>query len=396
MNTRLVRRLLRRNVSAAQISGYAFASLIGLSIVLTAIQFYSDVSNIFSGTSSLQRDFIVVSKQIGLTTGRETGFTQAEIADIESQPWVSATGAFTASRFKASIGIDFAGHGLSTETFFESIPDRFFDNLPSDWHFDRSLGEHADIPIILSRDYLALYNFGFASTRGLPTVREGEIGMIPLVVSLRNRDGSISHMRGHIAGFSSRINTIAVPEDFMQWANERFAPPSGTDERPSRLVIEINTPGDPDIARYMKNRSLDIAGDKLDNGTAAYFLRLVTAAVISVGAVITLLAFFILMLSIFLLLQKNRDKLHQLMLLGYSPEQVARPYVALIVIVNSAVLILACIVTRMTAYLWNNALETFDTEPSSMLPAFATGLIIMLAVSIVNILSVRRRVRKDF
>ena len=103
----------------------------------------------------------------------------------------------------------------------------------------------SDVPIILSRDYLVLYNFGFASTRGLPTLREGEIGMIPLVVSLYGADGHVTRMRGHIAGFSSRINTIAVPEAFMQWANGKFAPASrSNDVQPSRLVLEINTPGD--------------------------------------------------------------------------------------------------------------------------------------------------------
>ena len=65
MNNSLVRRLLRRNVSAVQIVGYAFASLIGLAIVLTAIQFYRDASAVFRGDegSVMQRDFLVVSEQ---------------------------------------------------------------------------------------------------------------------------------------------------------------------------------------------------------------------------------------------------------------------------------------------------------------------------------------------
>lgn len=173
MNERLVRRLLRRNVSAAQIAGYAVASLVGLTIVLAAIQFYRDASAIFAGdeANAMTRDFIVVSKQIGISD-RDVSFSPEDIADIAAQPWTDSVGAFTASRFKAAIGVDFAGRGLSTETFFESIPDRFFDKLPADWGFNTADGEDADVPIILARDYLALYNFGFASTRGLPTVRE--------------------------------------------------------------------------------------------------------------------------------------------------------------------------------------------------------------------------------
>lgn len=392
----IVRRLLRRNVSAVQIIGYAFASLVGLTIVLTAIQFYLDASGVFTSrdAGALQRDYLVVSKQIGLTD-RTTGFTDEEIADLAAQPWVNATGAFTASRFKAAIGVDFAGRGMSTETFFESIPDQFFDQLPTDWYFDTSLGEAGDVPIVLSRDYLALYNFGFASTRGLPTLRESEISKIPLTVAIRGYDGHTVRMRGHVAGFSSRINTIAVPEDFMAWANARFGTPGG-DTAPSRLVLEVNTPGDPAIAQYMRRHSLDIAGDKMDNGTAAYFLRVVTGVVIAVGAVISLLSFFILMLSIFLLLQKNRGKLQRLMLLGYSPDDVARPYITLILTVNATVLVLSCAVAWGASAMWSDALRTIGAEPASPATAFATGFIVMGAVSAINIVSVRRRMGKDF
>lgn len=395
MNTALVRRLLRRNVSVAQTCGYAFASLVGLSIVLCAIQFYRDASGIFGADGSVNsRDFMVVSKQIGFND-RNTSFTPDEIADLKSQPWVKAVGEFTASRFKAAISLDFAGRGLASETFFESLPAEFFDKLPADWGFDPADGAEADVPIVLSRDYLSLYNFGFAATRGLPTLRENEIGMIPLTLTLRGRDGQTAVMRGHIAGFSSRINTIAVPEEFMHWANERFAPGSAQ-EAPSRLVIETDKPGDPAIARYLDNNGLDIAGDKIDNSAAAYMLRLFTGIVLAVGAIISVLAFFILLLSIFLLLQKNRGKLRQLMLLGYSPAEVARPYIHMVVAVNAAILAGGCIVALLAAGIWRPALATVGAAPTSIWPTVLAGAALMAIVSVLSVVSIRSRVRRDF
>ena len=391
----LVSRLLSRNVSAGQIAGYALASLVGLTIVLAAMQCYRDASGLLAdGKSELQRDYLVVSRQIGLTD-RSTGFSEDDIADLQNQPWADSVGAFTAARFKAAIGVDFAGRSLATETFFESIPDRFFDSLPSDWGFDVSQGEEADIPIVLARDYLALYNFGFASTRGLPVIREGETGMIPLTVRIYDADGRAHYMRGHIAGFSSRINTIAVPETFMRWANSRFAAGSAPED-PSRLVVEVNTPGDPAIQKYMRRHSLEIAGDKLDNGTAAYVLRIATGIVAGIGVLITILAFFILMLSIFLLLQKNRDKLHQLMLLGYSPAQASRPYEVLIIAVNCMVAILASGAMWAASLAWRPTLLALGVSPASKWPVIATGIAIMSIVSAINIVTVRRRIRKDF
>ena len=367
----------------------------GLSIVLCAIQFYRDASGIFGADGSVNsRDFMVVSKQIGFND-RNTAFTSDEIADLKSQPWVKAVGEFTASRFKAAISLDFAGRGLASETFFESLPAEFFDKLPADWGFDPADGAEADVPIVLSRDYLSLYNFGFAATRGLPTLRENEIGMIPLTLTLRGRDGQTAVMRGHIAGFSSRINTIAVPEEFMHWANERFASGSAQ-EAPSRLVIETDKPGDPAIARYLDNKGLDIAGDKIDNSAAAYMLRLFTGIVLAVGAIISVLAFFILLLSIFLLLQKNRGKLRQLMLLGYSPAEVARPYIHMVVAVNAAILAGGCVVAALAAGIWRPALATVGAAPTSIWPTVLSGAALMAIVSVLSVVSIRSRVRMDF
>ena len=40
-------KLLRKNISAAQLTGFAIANLIGLTIVILAVQFYGDVKPVF-------------------------------------------------------------------------------------------------------------------------------------------------------------------------------------------------------------------------------------------------------------------------------------------------------------------------------------------------------------
>ena len=62
-----------------------------------------------------------------------------------------------------------AGIHLSTDMFFESVPDEFVDIKLDKWHFDEST--HT-IPIIIPRNYLNLYNFGFAQSRSLPNSRK--------------------------------------------------------------------------------------------------------------------------------------------------------------------------------------------------------------------------------
>lgn len=65
-------------------------------------------------------------------------------------------------------------------------------------------------------------------------------------------NGRVEQYKGNIVGFSNRLNTILVPQSFMKWANENFAP--GAEAQPSRLIIEVNNPADSSIAGYFQKK----------------------------------------------------------------------------------------------------------------------------------------------
>ncbi len=391
----IVWRLLRRNISAGQLAGYALANFVGLTIVLTALQFYRDVSGAMDDDDSfMTRDYTVISRKVtgfGSLTGRQPeGFSPEEIEELDAQPWVRKTGEFTPARYNVSASVEMGGRGMSTALFFESIPDEFFDVQPAGWSFDP---QNPEIPVIISKDYLSLYNFGFASTRGLPTLSEAMIGMVPLRVSISG-NGLQQWFPARIVGFSSRLNTIAVPRDFMDWANGRFAeePPAA----PSRLIVELSRPGDPAIERFLDSHDYEMSGDKADTGKASYFLSIVTGVVMAVGGVISLLSFFILMLSIYLLLHKNREKLHDLMLLGYSPQAVARHYDTIVAAINLTVLILASVALLAIRASWDAPLHQLGLNPASSWPAIITGAVIIILITAVNIAAIHRAIRRYF
>lgn len=395
----MIWKLLRKNISVGQMAGYAIANLVGLAIVLSALRFYSDVSVLFdadSGDSVATEDFLVISKPVSLIntlTGAASGFTSGDIDDIAAQPWASGVGEFTSADFNVAASLDLGGNGFSTFLFLESVPDEFIDIKPKGWRFDQSKGVSAEVPVIISKDYLALYNFGFAAGRGLPQLTEGLISDVPIVLRLSG-NGHNDYMRARIVGFSSRLNTIAVPEEFMAWANDRYSP-SG-EANPSRLILKINRPGDPAINEYLTSKGYDVAGDKVDSGRASYFLTVLTSVVVAVGAVISLLALFILMLSIFLLMQKNREKIRDLLLLGYSPSQVAAGYYKFIGVINASVLVLAIVAMFVASSLWESRLESLSVQPSSALPAIVAGIAVMLIVTAINFAAIYRSVVRNF
>lgn len=394
-----IRRLLRRNISAGQIAGYAVANLVGLLIVLTAIQFYRDVTSVSQAEDSfVSDDYLIISKRVegvqGLVghSGAATTFTRDERSEISSQPWASGVGEFTSADFNVSAQVNVAGANLSTALFLESIPDEFFDISPRGWDYRPGSGD--PVPVIISKDYLTLYNFGFAASRGMPQISEELIGMLPLKLSLSG-NGRQQWVDARIVGFSSRLNTIAVPADFLNWANGVFGE-GKEDTDPSRLIVRLRRAGDPEATAYMEAHGYEIAGDKASGGKAAYFLSVVTTVVVAIGAIISILAFFILLLSIYLLLQKNRGKIHDLMLLGYTPSQVARYYEAIVVSVNAGVLLLALAGMLMASAMWQGSIEALGAEGASCWPTVLTGVVIILVITAGNIMAIRRNVRSSF
>lgn len=387
----LVSRLLRKNMNPAQIAGFVISNFIGLAIVVAGIQFFQDVRSIWENEDSfIKKDYLIVNKQVtsSNTLGESTAITPAEIADIERQPWVRSVGKFVSTDYKVLASLQGASHSMNTYMFFESIPDQYIDVNPTEWHYTPGSPE---VPIIISKDYLALYNFGFATSAGMPQISEKLLGSIPMHLQLTSEDGTRhANFNGRVVGFSNRLNTILVPMDFMKWSNAQFGT-SGPARDPSRLIIDVNSPGDVAIDRYLKEHNLESAGDK-SASQASFLLNVITGVVLVVGAVITVLSLFILMLSISLLMQKNRQKLHALLQLGYPLRQVEAPYRNLIIGSCAAALVLALGAMYIFRVWYIGSLDALGGGNGSMWLAPVAGVVLTVIIIGSNLYSVRRKV----
>ena len=391
----IIQRLLRKNLSMAQLVGFTLANFIGLLIVLLGLQFYTDVRSIWQDEDSfMQKDYLVINKRVsgsGLLTGERASFSADEIADIERQSWVRKVGRFSSADYRLSASIEQAGRSMSTYMFFESIPSEFVDVDSDEWGYEE--GDNV-VPIIISKDYLSLYNFGFASSTGLPQFSETMIGSIPMRLRISSANGS-AELQGRIVGFSNRLNTILVPQEFMDWSNSRYGRTAGARADPSRLIIDVSSPGDVKIKVYIAEHGYEIAGDKA-NSTASYFLNVATGVVLAIGAVITVLSLFVLLLSISLLMQKNRQKMHSLIMLGYELKEVGRPYRQLVVAVNAVAYLLAAGAMLAMRMLYIDAVRAMGASDATVWLSLGVGAAITLAVVLFNIISINRKVASAF
>lgn len=389
----LVWKLLRQHISVGQFVGFFFANLFGMFIVLLGMQFYNDVTPVFTAEDSfMKQGYIIINKKIGAAntiSGSANTFSDSEIADVKAQKFIKDVGVFTGNSFRISAAMGVNGVNIiNSEIYLQSIPDRFVDVSLDYWNYEDGSNE---VPIILPRTYINMYNFGFAQNRSLPKISDGLVGMIDLHLYIYG-DGRQGEFKGKVIGFSNRMNEILVPEKFMKWANATYA--SGEVAAPNRLIVEVDNPSDENIAKYVEKKGYEIDSDKLNAEKTTYFLRMIVTLVMVIGLVISALSFYILMLSIYLLVQKNAYKLQNLMLIGYSPMRVALPYQLLTMALNLLVLVIALVILWCVRGKYMDIIFALfpQIEEGTMLPAIMLGLTLFVAVTVINQIAIYGKV----
>ena len=388
---RLVIRLLSRHISPLQLFGFFVANLIGMAIILLGCQFYQDATSVLGAKDRFMKgDYIIISKQVrgGLFGGKKSNsFSASEIEELSKQDFALRVGRFLPSKFRVSAGLTL-GIGMSTYMFFEAVPEEFLDVKAEDWKYDPNSDE---VPIIIPRNYLGLYNSAFAQSQGLPLLSEATMSSLPLQLDLSGA-GEEVQLRGRIVGFSNRLNTLLVPLPFLEAMNERLAP--GAEAPSTRLIVEVKSSSDPAITLYLRDHHYESEGERLASGESMYLLRLLAGLVLAIGVLISALSVYLLLLSIYLLLQKNTRQIEDLLLLGYTRSAVIRPYIALTLIVQCAVLGLSLVaVAYARGYYIEAAQRLLSDEVSGGLGTTALiGVGIFLITALINTLSIRHKV----
>lgn len=391
----LVRKLLHQQLGWHQLTGFFMAGMIGILIVLLGVQIWADTRTFFNDEEGfVKKDYLIVTKKVGALSilNKQSGiFSSKEEAELKQQPFVGHLGRFTSSRFKVSAGIEIKSMGISfgTEMFFESVPEEFVDVRTPQWKFEKESGV---IPIVLPKNYLNLYNFGFAQARNLPKLSEGLLEMVDFDIRISG-NGKRGAYKGKIVGFSNRLNTILVPEDFLLWANRQFS--ENPTEQAARLIIEVAGKGSQEMAEYFRNNGYETENNKQDDGRVGWLLNFLIVLVLFIGLLISILSFYLLITSMYLLLQKNSEKIKNLLLLGYGVNEVAKPYRRIVLILNSAVTVTALLIAYLIRRVYLPFLEEIwpDFSPGNFGRTLLCALLLFVLISTFHILSIQRKIK---
>ncbi|MBL7900912.1 MAG: hypothetical protein JNK73_02875 [Bacteroidia bacterium] len=393
-----MKKLLLSHARPVQLVLALLGSALGLAILMAGVQMWVDVSQVLKQKDMLGGDYVVINKKVSLLNtlgGKPGSFSQEEQQEIRSVKGISDLAAFRKGRFKASMELSgsmgqIAGPGLKTLLFFEALPDRFIDVEQGDWHWksgDRS------VPIIIPTDYFNLYNQSMAESQQLPVIPENLLKSVTFKLTIEG-NGKTEELQGRIAGFSQRINSILVPEKFLDYANQRYGP--GDNEEPSRLILHAGEPSSPALSAFFRDRGYELNQEKLKASRINTLLQLVMAMVALLGVFIVGLALLGFLQYNQLLAYRSAWEIQTLHWTGFSLSAIARPYLIFILrnlLMAWAVATALAVVLRW--YISNSLAEKgLEADMPGIWPALLLGIFVATAMATITLATVRRQIKQ--
>jgi len=384
----LLKKLIRTGAGRKRFVMAAVGLSVAMLLILAAVQVQADYNSLLLSKSNQDSiaNFLVVNKTLNDQTLGSATISDNDVAELRKQSFVQSVGTLTPSRFKASIQSASDRFPFYTDIAFESVPDDFIDVTNKDWKWREG---SSFIPIIAPNMFLDFYNFQFSFSQNLPQLTHEVVKMIVFRVNLYGPNGPVSY-NGRIVGFSDRISSLLVPEEFMRWGNAQFG--KNQDAKPSRVIIKTSDPGNPALVKYLASKQLVTDPEK----TRFSRYRQVVDIVVNIswvsGATMLLFALLVFTLFIQLTIASCREEITLLITLGASPKQLRKFLMRQFFPVNLVIILGALIVIAVVQYILHQFLRDQHIFIPQLLSIYTviTAFMVILVIWWVNRSTIKR------
>lgn len=385
-----IRPLLQTGTKAAS-RWFSYIGLgIGVLLLLCSIQMYINIQQLLGGESARKDgyDFISISKTItNETMGQleKNLFTVDDMKEMESKPFVEGVSPLLANNFRFQI----SGGSLIpfvSDFFVESLDDSFIDTVPASFKWQP--GDNI-IPIIISSDFLEIYNV-FAPGYGLPQISEATATQLGLQLICFHPDGTRETYRGQVVALSDRINSIIVPKNFLDWANNRFG--TTKEVRASRLYVKTKDANNPDFLSFLQQKNYKINKDKTKFGRVKQVLQGIFSGLGIFGLLVVVLALMLFSFYLQLMIARSKDNLQLLLVLGYSPNWLSKNVSRRFIPVYILVVFFALAATQLMQWAFHH-FAMFDRDELST-PLHWSVLVVAVFLVFLSLATNYRMVRK--
>jgi cell division protein FtsX len=202
-------------------------------------------------------------------------------------------------------------------------------------------------------------------------------------------------LKGKVAGFSDRIQSMLVPQEFMQWCNARFA--QGEKRSPSRILIKTKDATSPVLNQFLEKNQLQ--ADKEKTRFSKYREIVNWIAGISGLSGLLMLVFAALVLSLFIQLNivSKQDEIRLLIQLGASPQQMIGFLMKKFFPPNAIIVLIALGLVAILQYLLFGWLQKKTIGVSAWISPLTliAALLLILLMGVVNRIAIGKSVKEN-
>lgn len=360
---------------------------IGIMLLFCSVQMYVNINLLLKDKNPLKNgfDFISVTKTItNQNMGSDNRFTDADIKELQTQVFIKDAAPLISNQFRAKAS---AGSIIpfSTDLFLESVKNDFIDTVPPSFSWQPG---QLDVPVIFSADFLEMYNI-FAPAQGLPQLSESSIGAVNIILECYGPSG-IVNFRCHIVALSDRINSVLVPEKFLQWANNKF---SNTPNAPAaRVYLKTVDANDPRLLNFLEQKNYHVNKDKTKFGRVKQVLQAVVSGLGGFAVLVILLAMMLFSFYLQLMIARSKDNLQLLLTLGYAPSWLSKTVAKKWIPAYAYIILVALILTAIIQFIFSRYVLSGRDELSPYLHVsiFLLAAVLLLLCIVVNYRLIRK------
>ncbi|TAD85824.1 MAG: hypothetical protein EAY75_10270 [Bacteroidetes bacterium] len=317
----LLKKIINSGIGPGRFAMATVGMGVAVLLILLAVQLYANFTQLLHGKNNSNNvaDFLVINKTV---TGEMQGqkekstFTPADIADLKAQPFTEGIGVLSSTNFSVSVQSYSDALPFYSDAYFESVPDEFIDGNTANWSWKPG---QRDLPVIIPAFFLDLYNTGMAMTQdNLPQLSMEAIMAIPIKITVKGK-GQTAEFVGHVAAQTDRLNSILIPQSFMDWANEQYG--YRKSQLPTRVVVKTKDPSSPALVQYLAQKGWKTNAEKTRFSKIRGVVNVVVSALGGFGLLMLLFGLLVFSLFIQLTIAACKPDITLLQTLGTAPSQ---------------------------------------------------------------------------
>ena len=387
----MLSKLLMRTQHKSRLWAALLALCIGTTLLLLSVMIWWNFRELLYGNNqkdTLGSTFLIIGKRVteqNMGVANATVFQQTDIDSLKLAPQVEDVGVIASNHFPvyAMMGGKLP---LATDLPLESIQDKFIDKMPDDWKWEPG---SRSLPIIVSSEFLDIYNYVFAPSQGLPQLSESSVRSIAL--NLKVGEGDKSELfSAHVVGFSDRIGSVLAPQSFIDYGNKMYGK-QGVVSAPSQLILKTKDPSDTKFADYLQRHDYATNSQNLRWSKIRAIVEVVTSATGILALLLMGIGTLVFILFIELTIARAQHSLTLLLQVGYSPHYLSQfmikrfmPMVLGTVIFSMIITIIAQIVTSGIVKSQGLVLPLIPGWPVWIALIISTGILTLLVTKSIS------------